>query len=450
MRDMLALLDGWDVLLDGIAIHTYTRSSEPEDIYSTAQMGPPLSGQYSGFRSYQDALSVVPASYRTLPAYITEFNELLEHGWDNQNTGVVQAAYKEIESWNRNPSNQKIHCLCLYRWPKHDKWYIEGKNGVIQDFQDAVSKHEMPPTRPPEPLPPKPPNNTGITIVPVTASPAWKVTETKFYNEQQSQGRHHLYIDLFDESGARVYGEKVLVTWPTGSTEVLTEPKTGDLFTNSGNFPFSPGRGAFSAQVLGATPSETVIGLGMGEETGSGWNAGVHTSWYVAWKRGTSIISPPPEIETLVPPLVHPVPVPQFRRITQEFGENEWFYSRFSVDGVPLKGHNGVDYGVPVGIPILAVDSGTAVEVSDDHDGYGKYVKLQHSWGQTLYAHLSTWAVSVGQQVQPGWFLGDSGNTGVSTGPHLHFGMRVAPFNRADGWGGFCDPLPYLEKRNPL
>src|SRR5690606_35365982 len=50
-----------------------------------------------------------------------------------------------------------------------------------------------------------------------------------------------------------------------------------------------------------------------------------------------------------------------------------------------------------------------------------------------------------GQHVGPGQRLGTSGNTGNSTGPHLHFGLRVAPFDRKDGMGGFTDPLPYLQ-----
>ena len=158
---------------------------------------------------------------------------------------------------------------------------------------------------------------------------------------------------------------------------------------------------------------------------------------------------PPPAMKPATPPasvpaLVHPVSDPRWRVVTQRFGERPDYYARFSVDGVPLRGHNGIDFGTPEGTWITAVDSGNVVEVADDDDGYGRYVKLVHPWGESLYAHLSAWAVAVGDKVERGQWIGDSGNTGNSTGPHLHFGMRVNPYNRQDGWGGYVDPAPYL------
>jgi hypothetical protein len=49
-----------------------------------------------------------------------------------------------------------------------------------------------------------------------------------------------------------------------------------------------------------------------------------------------------------------------------------------------------------------------------------------------------------GQAIARGQYLGASGNSGGSTGPHLHFAIRINPYQRTDGWGGFSDPLPYL------
>lgn len=160
----------------------------------------------------------------------------------------------------------------------------------------------------------------------------------------------------------------------------------------------------------------------------------------------TTVVSP----VSAVPPLLHPVTDPQYRRITQIFGVNQDYYSQFIVGGVRLKGHNGVDFGTPTGTKIVAVYSGDVVEVWNDPDGYGLYVKLRHFWGESLYAHLNSQSVTVGQQVSMGQEIGKSGNTGKSSGPHLHFGMRVNPYNRSDGWGGYVDPLLYLKQETPV
>ena len=102
--------------------------------------------------------------------------------------------------------------------------------------------------------------------------------------------------------------------------------------------------------------------------------------------------------------------------LTQGFGENPDWYARFG-----LSGHNGVDWGLPVKTPIVAVDAGEAIEVLDDPPGFGRYVKLKHTWGESLYAHLEQQLVRQGQTVGAGHLVGMSGNTGNSTGPHLHF-----------------------------
>jgi hypothetical protein len=130
--------------------------------------------------------------------------------------------------------------------------------------------------------------------------------------------------------------------------------------------------------------------------------------------------------------------------IAQLWGENPDFYRQFSYGGVPLQGHNGIDFLTPVGTEIFSVDAGTVIQVDFDPTGFGNYVMVRHPWGQSIYAHLEQVAVREGQVVGRGAFLGLSGNTGASTGPHLHFAIRIDPFNVADGWGGFSDPLPYL------
>ncbi len=144
----------------------------------------------------------------------------------------------------------------------------------------------------------------------------------------------------------------------------------------------------------------------------------------------------------------HPLRDPALReRVTQGFGEHPEWYARFSYDGVPLKGHNGIDFGVPSGSQVQAVDDGSVLENTFDPNGFGYYFRLRHDWGESLYAHLTqpaAGALTTGQPVRAGQALALSDNTGFSTGPHLHFGIRINPYRRDDGWGGFSDPAPCL------
>ncbi len=94
--------------------------------------------------------------------------------------------------------------------------------------------------------------------------------------------------------------------------------------------------------------------------------------------------------------------------------------------------HEGLDFGVPVGSPIISSQTGTVVDVRSS-PSYGNLVRVRGADGlETLYAHLSTVGVQPGQQVQQGQQIALSGNTGRSTGPHLHYevikdGRRVDP-----------------------
>ncbi|HXF64558.1 MAG TPA: M23 family metallopeptidase, partial [Caldilineaceae bacterium] len=134
--------------------------------------------------------------------------------------------------------------------------------------------------------------------------------------------------------------------------------------------------------------------------------------------------------------------------ISQLWGENAAFYSQYSYDGVPLLGHNGVDFLTPPGTPVLATEGGEVVMAGFEPGGFGNFVLLAHPWGESVYAHLAVIAVQVGQRVGRGQVLGQSGNSGGSTGPHLHFAIRIRPYLRTDGWGGYSDPLPYLDPRD--
>lgn len=94
-----------------------------------------------------------------------------------------------------------------------------------------------------------------------------------------------------------------------------------------------------------------------------------------------------------------------------------------------IHGYNGIDLASPVGMPVVASADGTVIiaRTSGYNGGYGLYVAIKHSNGtQTVYGHLSRVNVSVGQRVEQGQIIGVVGNTGRSTGPHLHFEIRGA------------------------
>lgn len=91
------------------------------------------------------------------------------------------------------------------------------------------------------------------------------------------------------------------------------------------------------------------------------------------------------------------------------------------------KNHGGTDIGASYGSSIYAADAGVVTTSADGYNGgYGNYVIIDHGNGMTtLYAHMSSRAVSVGQSVSAGQVIGYVGSTGASTGPHLHFEMYI-------------------------
>lgn len=132
--------------------------------------------------------------------------------------------------------------------------------------------------------------------------------------------------------------------------------------------------------------------------------------------------------------------------ITQLFGENPQFYKRWG-----YAGHNGIDWGIPVGTPIKAAADGTVDKVDFENGGYGNFVRMSHMDGNTkyntYYAHLHSTAVKAGQKISAGTVVGFSGNTGASTGPHLHFGVKIDGQN--PDYRGYLDPMPYLTGTAP-
>ncbi|MEU6373871.1 M23 family metallopeptidase [Streptomyces sp. NPDC046909] len=104
--------------------------------------------------------------------------------------------------------------------------------------------------------------------------------------------------------------------------------------------------------------------------------------------------------------------------------------------------HTGQDFAVPIGTPVRSVGAGRVEKVSCG-GAFGIEIVIEHAGGYyTQYAHLAAVTVDQGDRVAPGQWIGQSGTTGNSTGPHLHFEVRVTP-----ELGSSLDPVPWLAAR---
>jgi murein DD-endopeptidase MepM/ murein hydrolase activator NlpD len=120
--------------------------------------------------------------------------------------------------------------------------------------------------------------------------------------------------------------------------------------------------------------------------------------------------------------------------------DSGWLSSRFGRRKDPFTGkqvfHRGVDFSLPIGTPVRATGDGIVVAVQRQR-GLGKVVKVEHGNGiQTVYAHLNKALVEKGARIRRGEVIAESGNTGRSTAPHLHYEVRV------DGCA--VNPLAYI------
>jgi murein DD-endopeptidase MepM/ murein hydrolase activator NlpD len=126
-------------------------------------------------------------------------------------------------------------------------------------------------------------------------------------------------------------------------------------------------------------------------------------------------------------------PVPGHTRISSGFGMR--LHPVFRVRRM----HNGIDIGAPRNTPVVAANAGTVITRAYN-SGYGNYIVIDHGGNQvTLYAHLHTFNVKVGDRVTRGQHIGGVGTTGTSTGNHLHFEISIN--------GERVDPEPLLRGR---
>lgn len=141
--------------------------------------------------------------------------------------------------------------------------------------------------------------------------------------------------------------------------------------------------------------------------------------------------------------------------LTQGYGETP--FTRSNLGRHFYKFHNGIDIKAPVGTPIIAPEDGTVVATGNTdkycyRGAYGKYIVIDHQNNlATMYAHLSLVKVGDGQGVKKGDIIGYVGNTGLSTGPHLHFTLYDARTVEIKlGKIGTCGLLPFGGSINPL
>jgi len=144
-------------------------------------------------------------------------------------------------------------------------------------------------------------------------------------------------------------------------------------------------------------------------------------------------------------------------KVTQEFGKN--FNSYYAEAG--MLGHNGIDFACEIGTPIYASHDGVCMGISEDSAGgigidirAGKIDNHDDTF-KTRYWHIMKGGVMIkyGQEVKAGELIALSGNTGRSTGPHLHFGLKRITFkdgvwinqDQDNKYKGGIDPMPYLD-----
>jgi murein DD-endopeptidase MepM/ murein hydrolase activator NlpD len=162
--------------------------------------------------------------------------------------------------------------------------------------------------------------------------------------------------------------------------------------------------------------------------------------------------------ESLLPTLKMAWPIPG-ARMTQDYGE-----TAFAKRAYKGHFHNGIDFGSPIGTPVLASESGRIISAADQDKfcrkgAYGKYVMIKHPNGlTTLYGHLSKYIVKEGEKVERGQVIGYVGKTGYATGPHLHFTVlatqtipKASPgYDEGTQASRSCGPMPIGGPLNPL
>lgn len=146
---------------------------------------------------------------------------------------------------------------------------------------------------------------------------------------------------------------------------------------------------------------------------------------------------------------------PVIGRVTQGFGatsDAQYFYNKGKYTNPT---HNGIDIQSSIGTPVVAAGDGQIIAIGNQDKycyraAYGKFILIRHdNYLTTFYGHLSLQIVKVGDIVKRGDIIGYSGNTGFSTGPHLHFTVYFSPTVKITT-SVSCGPMPIGAPVNPM
>ncbi len=149
-----------------------------------------------------------------------------------------------------------------------------------------------------------------------------------------------------------------------------------------------------------------------------------------------------------IPPLHYPFY--ESYPVTFGFGEqpsDEKVKKKYEEWGIV--GHNGIDFGLQEGTEVLVCDEGVVTQAGDNGD-HGISLTIKHSWGTSIYSHLQSLGVLVNDHVAKAQVIGSSGQTGFTTGPHLHFGIQPTDPDTTNGYLGYINPALYLTETSPL
>jgi hypothetical protein len=261
------------------------------------------------------------------------------------------------------------------------------------------------------------PNTTGRLplVIPATGKmplfiPATEKRSSITHKPPKSSRRRRVVVAAWGSCAAFLIVALVLVSpLGIGSQQIISKLFDNNIFDSQSNSV------SIGPQELTATPTPALL-------TNEGYCGG-HDIWGTCATAVTQ--SGLMGTGKLVPPI-------KGSNITQYFANPE-----YQTWCACIRPHSGVDLAAPYGTPITAADSGQVIWTNWDWSGLGWAVKINHGhYTATVYGHMASYIVKVGQNVTKGQIIGYEGSTGASSGPHVHFMVLVNNI--------WVDPMNYV------